>query len=69
VSRPSSPEKLGGTLSRESLLNATGEEISQQHMQAVEGTGALSYQILAPFGEQPQHLGAAVGAVLRRDPS
>jgi hypothetical protein len=64
---PGAAQQPGGGIGGELLPDGIGEEVPQQHVQAVKGAGTLSYQVLPSFGEQPQDLGVALRTVLGLD--
>jgi hypothetical protein len=63
----SAAQQFGGDIGRELFLDRIREEVSQQDVEAVEGTGALANEVLTSFAEQPQDLGMAFRTVLGLD--
>ncbi len=61
---PSAAQQFGSGIGRELLLDRIGEEVPQEYVEAVQGTGTLGHQVLASFGEQPQDFGVALRTVL-----
>ena len=59
-----SPQQPGGGVSGELLPDGVGEKVSQEHVQTVQGAGALGHQILAPLREQSENLNVSIVAVL-----
>jgi len=49
------------------LPDRIGEEVSQEYMEAVQGSGAFADQVLASLGEQPQDFDVAFRTVLGLD--
>jgi hypothetical protein len=64
---PGTTQQFGGGIGRELLADRIREEVSQEYVEAVEGTGALADEVLASFGEQPQDLGVAFRTILGLD--
>jgi hypothetical protein len=64
---PGVAQQFGGSIGRELLPDRIGEEVPQEHVEAVQAAGTFADQVLAPLGEQPQDLGAALRGVLGLD--
>jgi hypothetical protein len=61
---PGTTQQFGSGIGRELLANRIAEEVPQEYVEAVEGTGALADEVLASFAEQPQDLGVTFRSVL-----
>jgi hypothetical protein len=54
-------QQRGGAGGAQLALGAAGVQVAQQHVEAVQGAGALGDQVVAALGQQPQHHGGVVG--------
>ena len=66
--RPYAAQDARGTLGRERPGHPAGEEVPQKPVQAVERSSTLGDQVLAPLGEQAQHLRCGLGIDRRQPP-
>src|SRR5215217_2830897 len=64
---PGAAQQFGGGIGRELLPDRIAEKVPQEYVEAVQHKGALADEVLTSFGEQPQDLDMASGAILALD--
>ena len=64
---PYAAQDARGPIGRELPGHPAGEEVPQEPVQAIERSRTLGHQVLAPLGEQAQHLRVGLG-IHRRQP-
>jgi hypothetical protein len=65
----SQPAQQGGRgVGIQAALGAAGEQVAQQHMEPIQGPGALTHQVIAAVRQQPQDAGVVLEADLAKPP-